>query len=54
MAYYKTEYVLSLWVNEYVIELAGLQDEIEHEQPTAVCACASDTACRMIYRKKKK
>jgi len=53
MAYYKTEYVLSIWVNEYVIELAGLQDEIEHEQPTTICACARDTACRMIYRKKK-
>lgn len=52
MAYYKTEYVLSVWVNDYVIELAGLQDEIEHEQPTSVCACANDTCCRMIYRKK--
>ena len=52
LAYYKTEYSLSLRVNEYVIELAGLQDEVEHEQPTAVCACAEDKACRMIYRKK--
>jgi len=54
MAYYGTEYVISLWVNNYVIELAGLQKEIEHEQPTAVCACAKDSACRMIYRKKRK
>ncbi len=53
MAYYKTEYSLSIRVNDYLIELAGLQDEIEHEQPTAVCACASDSACRMIYRKKR-
>ena len=53
MAYYKTEYVLSVWVNEYVIELAGLEDEIEHEQPTSICACANDSYCRMIYRKKK-
>ena len=53
MAYYKTEYSLSIRVNEYVIELAGLQDEVEHEQPTAVCACADDKACRMIYRKRR-
>ena len=53
MAYYKTEYDLSIRVNEYLIELAGLQDEIEHEQPTTMCACAKDEYCRMIYRKKK-
>jgi len=35
-----------------VIELAGIQDKIEHEQPTAVCACGNDKACRMIYRKR--
>lgn len=54
MLYYSTEYALSLKVNEYVIELAGLQNEIEHEQPTTMCACAQDTACRMIYRKRKR
>ena len=58
MAYYHTEYSLSIKVNDYFIELAGLQDEVEHEQPTGYCAfaheCGPNQSCRMIYRKKKK
>ena len=40
-------------VGAEAIELAGLQDEIEHEEPTAICACANDPACRMIHRKRR-
>ena len=58
MAYYKTEYSLSLRVNHYVIELAGLEDEIEDEQPTGYCTFALEYGpcqnCQFIYRKKKK
>ena len=58
MAYYKTEYSLSLKVNHYVIELAGLEDEVEDEQPTGYCTFALEHGpcqnCRFIYRKKKK
>jgi hypothetical protein len=58
MAYYKTEYSLSLRVNHYVLELAGLEDEIEDEQPTGYCYHALEYGpcqnCQFIYRKKKK
>ena len=58
MAYYKTEYYLSLLVNQHVIDLAGLTDEIETEQPTGYCTFALEYGpcqnCRFIYRKKKK
>ena len=58
MAYYKTEYYLSLLVNQHVIDMAGLQDEIETEQPTGYCCFGREycgkQACRFIYRKKKK
>ena len=40
-------------VLDYCMAVTNKSPE-EHEQPTAVCACASDKASRMIYRKKKK
>jgi hypothetical protein len=56
MAYYQTEYALSLKVNQLVIELAGLETEIETLQPTGYCAfaheCADKQSCQFIYRKK--
>ena len=58
MAYYKTEYYLSLKVNHHIIVLAGLEDEIEDEQPTGYCTFALEygpkQCCKFIYRKKKK
>jgi len=56
MAYYKTEYYLSLLVNQHVIDMAGLSDEVETEQPTGYCCFGREycgkQACRFIYRKK--
>lgn len=53
MKYYRTEYELSVWVNEYLIRLAGLENKVEHEHPTSYCAHADESYCTMIYRKKR-